>query len=76
MSTPIKIFKNGNSQAFRVTKNDLEQLDATPTTEFEKTISPDEKTISFTKIDDTVLQKTIDLMYTKYADVMDALENE
>ncbi|MGN1272629.1 MAG: AbrB/MazE/SpoVT family DNA-binding domain-containing protein [Lactobacillus sp.] len=42
------LFKNGNSYAIRISKQDREQLGIDESTDLIKSISPDHKTISFT----------------------------
>lgn len=44
------IFKNGNSYAIRISKQDREQLGIDESADLIKTISPDRKTISFTVV--------------------------
>ncbi|MBW8009496.1 AbrB/MazE/SpoVT family DNA-binding domain-containing protein [Lactobacillus helveticus] len=44
------IFKNGNSYAIRISKKDREQLGIDESADLVKTISPDNKTISFTVV--------------------------
>ncbi|GAA0190878.1 MAG: AbrB/MazE/SpoVT family DNA-binding domain-containing protein [Lactobacillus kefiranofaciens] len=44
------IFKNGNSYAIRISKEDRKQLGIDESADLIKTISPDNKTISFTVV--------------------------
>jgi hypothetical protein len=73
----VKMFKNGNSYAFRISKKDREFLDADNDTHFEKIVSPDGKEITFKKIEKVrpnVLE-TASKLYDKHSDLMKRLEN-
>ena len=49
LNNSSKFFKSGNSFGLRLTKNDREKMHANPGDEYEKTISPDGKVITFKK---------------------------
>ena len=51
LNKEVKMFKNGNSYAFRISKNDREFLNVDENTIFEKIISPDGKEVTFKKIE-------------------------
>lgn len=73
----VKMFKNGNSYAFRISKKDREFLNADNDTYFEKIVSPDGKEITFKKIEKVrhnVLE-TASKLYDKHSDLMKRLEN-
>ena len=58
LNNSSKFFKSGNSFGLRLTKNDREKMHANPGDEYEKTISPDGKVITFKKkeqVDDKTL---------------------
>lgn len=73
----VKMFKNGNSYAFRISKKDREFLNADSNTSFEKIVSPDGKEVTFRKIENvrpSVLQ-TADKLYDDNSELMKRLEN-
>lgn len=73
-----KMFKVGNSYGLRVSKKDRELLKADGNTIFEKKISPDGNTITFTKVDaiHPELDNFIDDFYAKNGDLMKDLEDK
>lgn len=77
LNEPVKLFKNGNSYAFRLTKKDREFLKVDGDTTFEKIISPDGKEVIFRKVDTArpnVLEAANDL-FDEHADLMKRLED-
>lgn len=73
----VKLFKNGNSYAFRVSKSDRETLNADSSTKFEKRISSDGTEIIFRKVTDNqpnILEIANDL-FDEHADLMKRLED-
>ena len=49
LNGPAKLFRNGNSYAFQLSKSDCELLGADGETTFEKIVSPDGKEVTFRK---------------------------
>ncbi|KRO00592.1 hypothetical protein [Companilactobacillus kimchiensis] len=77
LNKSVKMFKNGNSYAFRISKKDREFLDADNNTKFEKIVSPDGKEVTFRKVE-TIrpnILKTANKLYDENADLMKRLEN-
>ncbi|AUI80016.1 MULTISPECIES: AbrB family transcriptional regulator [Lactiplantibacillus] len=76
-SDHIKMFKNGNSFAFRVSKKDREALNATSETSFEKIVSPDGREITFRKVADeqTDLLAMADHILDQHGDLLKRLED-
>ncbi|MFC6322610.1 AbrB/MazE/SpoVT family DNA-binding domain-containing protein [Companilactobacillus baiquanensis] len=75
LNKEVKMFKNGNSYAFRISKNDREFLNVDENTIFEKIISPDGKEVTFKKIEKVrpeVLKMTNDF-YDKNEELMKRL---
>jgi len=72
----VKPFKNGNSLAFRISKNDREHLQMDTTTEFEKIVSPDGKEITFRKLEAARpnILEIANSLYDQHADLMKRLE--
>ncbi|MDF7682837.1 AbrB family transcriptional regulator [Lactobacillus sp. ESL0679] len=77
LTKETKLFKTGNSWVFRVLKQDKEFLHADSNTRFKKTISPDGRQITFTKIEeaDPNLMKYIEKQYKKHQPLMERLKN-
>ncbi len=76
-SDHIKMFKNGNSFAFRVSKKDREALNATSETSFEKIVSPDGREITFRKVagEQTDLLAMADHILDQHGDLLKRLED-
>jgi hypothetical protein len=77
LNGPVKLFKNGNSYAFRLSKSDREFLNADGETTFEKIISPDGKEVTFRKVEQVrpnVLEAANEL-FDEHEDLMKRLEN-
>jgi hypothetical protein len=76
LNKDVKMFKNGNSFAFRVSKQDREFLGADESTEFEKIVSPDGKEITFRKVENVrpEIMDIADQLMDKHADLMQRLE--
>ncbi|KRL95856.1 AbrB family transcriptional regulator [Levilactobacillus hammesii] len=77
LNESVKLFKNGNSYAFRLSKKDREFLKVDGNTEFEKIISPDGKEVIFRKIEavrPNILEAANDI-FDDHADLMKRLEN-
>lgn len=68
------IFKNGNSYAIRISKDDSKQLGINESTDLIKTISPDHKTISFTVVNPNEDQAVDDFAKKFMADHKKAFE--
>ncbi|CAM3214596.1 AbrB family transcriptional regulator [Lactiplantibacillus plajomi] len=77
LNQKVKMFKNGNSYAFRISKKDREFLGADTDTRFEKIVSPDGKEITFKKIEKLRpdVLKTATQLYEKHSDLMKRLED-
>lgn len=77
-TSQTKMFKAGNSYGLRISKKDRERLNANSDTLFEKRISSDGNTISFTKVKaiHPELDSFIDDFYAKNAGLMKDLENK
>lgn len=73
----VKLFKNGNSYAFRISEKDRELLGANTDTYFEKIISTDGKEITFKRIEKVRpnVQEAASKLYSKHSDLMKRLEN-
>ncbi|WP_143461909.1 AbrB family transcriptional regulator [Levilactobacillus enshiensis] len=77
LNESVKLFKNGNSYAFRLSKKDREFLKVDGNTEFEKIISPDGKEVIFRKVEavrPNILETANDI-FDDHADLMKRLEN-
>ncbi|MDV7694515.1 AbrB family transcriptional regulator [Pediococcus parvulus] len=76
LNKDVKMFKNGNSFAFRVSKQDREFLSADESTEFEKVVSPDGKEITFRKVEKVrpEIMDIADKLMDKNTDLMKRLE--
>ncbi|APX72149.1 AbrB family transcriptional regulator [Companilactobacillus allii] len=76
LNKDVKMFKNGNSFAFRVSKKDRDFLGADESTEFEKVVSPDGKAITFRKVENVrpEIMDIADKLMDKHADLMQRLE--
>ncbi|MEY8441658.1 hypothetical protein AALA17_03230 [Lactobacillaceae bacterium 24-114] len=73
-----KFFKTGNSFGLRLTKHDKEKMGAKPGDEYEKTISPDGKVITFKKkeqVDDQTIA-IINELFDENKDLMERLKNK
>ncbi|WP_125772233.1 AbrB family transcriptional regulator [Companilactobacillus furfuricola] len=73
----VKMFKNGSSYGFRISKKDRELLNADVNNYFEKIVSPDGKKITFKKIEKerpNVL-KSAKGLFEKHSDLMKRLED-
>ncbi|MBB1079742.1 hypothetical protein H5S09_07570 [Limosilactobacillus sp. STM2_1] len=73
-----KFFKTGNSFGLRLTKRDKEKMHANPGDEYEKTISPDGKTITFKKkeqVDDETLAM-INQLFDENKELMERLKDK
>ena len=73
-----KFFKTGNSFGLRLTKRDKEKMHANPGDEYEKTISPDGKTITFKKkeqVDDETLAM-INRLFDENKELMERLKDK
>lgn len=72
-----KFFKSGNSFGLRLTKKDKEKMKAHPGDEYEKTISPDGRVITFKKKEDINkgTQRMIDKIFEEDSDLIDALKD-
>ena len=73
-----KFFKTGNSFGLRLTKRDKEKMHAHPGDEYEKTISPDGKTITFKKkeqVDDETLAM-INQLFDENKELMERLKDK
>lgn len=78
MKEKAKFFKAGNSFGLRLTKRDKEKMHAQPGDEYEKTISPDGKTITFRK-KETVTKQTmmmIDELFNENKELMERLKDK
>ncbi|WP_367294977.1 AbrB family transcriptional regulator [Levilactobacillus yonginensis] len=77
LNEPVKLFKNGNSYAFRLSKKDREFLKVDGETTFEKIVSPDGKEVTFRKIENArpnILETANDI-FDEHSDLMKRLEN-
>ncbi len=77
LNESVKLFKNGNSYAFRLSKKDREFLNVDGETTFEKIISPDGKEVTFRKVENVrpnILEAANDL-FDEHADLMKRLED-
>jgi len=77
LNGPVKLFKNGNSYAFRLSKKDREFLEVSSDTMFEKIISPDGKEVTFRKIENirpNILEAANEI-FDEHKDLMKRLEN-
>ena len=78
LNNSSKFFKSGNSFGLRLTKNDLEKMHANPGDEYEKTISPDGKVITFKKkeqVDDKTLAM-INQLFDENKELMERLKDK
>lgn len=77
LNQEVKMFKNGNSYAFRISKRDREFLNVDENTEFEKIISHDGKEITFKKIEKVrpEVKEITNKLMDKHADLMKRLEH-
>ncbi|GEO68292.1 hypothetical protein [Levilactobacillus acidifarinae] len=77
LNQEVKLFKNGNSYAFRVSKKDREFLDVDDQTKFEKVVSPDGQSITFKKVKTTRpnILETANELFDEHADLMKRLED-
>jgi len=76
LNESVKLSKNGNSYAFRLSRKDREFLKADANTKFEKIISPDGKEIVFRKVETVrpnILEAANDI-FDNHADLMKRLE--
>lgn len=73
-----KMFKSGNSYALRLTKEDRKLLRADDDTIFEKKVSADGNTITFSKLEAVhpELDNFISDFYAKNSNLMKDLENK
>ncbi|KRN93117.1 hypothetical protein IV81_GL000967 [Pediococcus stilesii] len=76
LNQDVKMFKNGNSYAFRISKQDREFLNVDTDTKFEKIVSPDGKEITFRKIEKVrpEVMKLANELMDKHSDLMQRLE--
>jgi len=77
LNQEVKMFKNGNSYAFRISKKDREFMKVDEGTEFEKTVSPDGKEITFKKVESSTpnILEIANNIYDEHEDLMKRLEN-
>ena len=78
LNNSSKFFKSGNSFGLRLTKNDREKMHANPGDEYEKTISPDGKVITFKK-KEQVDEKTgarINQLFDEKKELMERLKDK
>ena len=78
LNNSSKFFKAGNSFGLRLTKNDREKMHANPGDEYEKTISPDGKVITFKKkeqVDDKTLAM-INQLFDENKELMERLKDK
>ena len=78
LNNSSKFFKSGNSFGLRLTKNDREKMHANPGDEYEKTISPDGKVITFKKkeqVDDKTLA-VINQLFDENKELMERLKDK
>ncbi len=78
LNNSSKFFKSGNSFGLRLTKNDREKMHANPGDEYEKTISPDCKVITFKKkeqVDDKTLAM-INQLFDENKELMERLKDK
>lgn len=78
LNNSSKFFKSGNSFGLRLTKNDREKMHANPGDEYEKTISPDGKVITFKKkeqVDDKTLTM-INQLFDENKELMERLKDK
>ena len=78
LNNSSKFFKSGNSFGLRLTKNDREKMQANPGDEYEKTISPDGKVITFKKkeqVDDKTLAM-INQLFDENKELMERLKDK
>ena len=78
LNNSSKFFKSGNSFGLRFTKNDREKMHASPGDEYEKTISPDGKVITFKKkehVDDKTLT-IINQLFDENKELMERLKDK
>ena len=78
LNNSSKFFKSGNSFGLRLTKNDREKMHANPGDEYEKTISPDGKVITFKKkeqVDDKTLVM-INQLFDENKELMERLKDK
>lgn len=73
----VKMFKNGDIYGFRISEEDLKNLNANSNTNFEKIISSDGKEITFRKITSNRpdILDVANQLYKDHADLMRHLEN-
>jgi ABC-type oligopeptide transport system substrate-binding subunit len=78
MKENAKFFKAGNSFGLRLTKRDKELMHAEPGDEYEKTISPDGKTVTFKKKEkvDSQTMAMIDQLFDENKELMGRLKDE
>ena len=74
----LQFFKAGNSFGLRLTKRDKERMHAEPGDEYEKTISPDVKTVTFKKKEkvDSQTMAMIDQLFDENKELMRRLKDE
>ena len=78
LNNSSKFFKSGDSFGLRLTKNDREKMHANPGDEYEKTISPDGKVITFKKkeqVDDKTLAM-INQLFDENKELMERLKDK
>ena len=78
LNNSSKFFKSGNSFGLRLTKSDREKMNANPGDEYEKTISPDGKVITFKKkeqVDDKTLAM-INQLFDENKELMERLKDK
>ncbi|MFD1455509.1 AbrB family transcriptional regulator [Levilactobacillus lanxiensis] len=77
LNGPVKLFRNGNSYAFQLSKSDCEFFGVDGETVFEKIISPDGKKVTFRKVEQvrmTVLEAANGL-FDEHEGLMKRLED-
>lgn len=77
LNESVKLFKNGNEYAFRLSRKDLGRLEADGNTKFEKSISSDGKEVIFRKVEENrpnILEAANDI-FDDHSDLMKRLEN-
>ena len=77
LNNSSKFFKTGNSFGLRLTKHDKEKMHANPGDEYEKTISPDGKMITFKKkeqVDDKTLMM-MNQLFDENKELMERLKD-
>ncbi|MFC6176265.1 AbrB family transcriptional regulator [Companilactobacillus huachuanensis] len=77
LNQEVKMFKNGNTYAFRISEKDCEFMKADEGTEFEKIVSPDGKEITFKKVESATsnILEAANNIYDEHEDIMKRLEN-